>query len=147
MWIFFFIKCSIPQSTFFSLLSRPSVLLLSTIFTDAVSKENAEKVANAAIKTIGVICGNLEVNPYHKGGFTCSFESDFESEDWGRIILQTIGLAQSIGYAYILYGDIANELDMWSNESSVSGVTNIQVIAIKKGPQVTGEGAQVACAE
>ncbi len=101
------------------------------IFTDAGSKEKAEKVANATIKTIGVIGGNVDVNPYHKGGFTCSFESDSESGEWGSIILKTISLAQNIGRSYILNGDISVELDMWSNESSVSGVTNIQVIARK----------------
>ncbi len=102
------------------------------IFTDAGSEEKAEKVASTTIKTIGVIGDNLDVNPYHKGGFTCSFESDPETSEWCNTVLTTISLAQNIGRSYTLNGDISSELDMWSNESTVSGVTNIQVITRKK---------------
>ena len=102
------------------------------IFTPAGSKDKAMKVAKSVVKFIGVSHSELVVEPYHKGGFTCSFETIVSKGDWSCVVFETIELAQIIGRAYTITGSIHDELDMWSNEPSVSGVTNIQVMAEKR---------------
>lgn len=101
------------------------------IFTDAGNQDKALKVAKSAIKSVGVSQIDIVVEQYHKGGFSCSFETLTESSNWSDVVVSTIQLAQNIGRAYIISGSINNELEMWSNDPSVSGVTHIQVMAIK----------------
>jgi len=101
------------------------------VFTDAGSKDKAMKVAKSVVKSIDISYSELLVEPYHKGGFTCSFETPVSKGDWSLVLLQTIELAQKVGRSYIITGSIQNELDLWSNESNISGVTNIQIVVVK----------------
>lgn len=101
------------------------------IFTDTGNQDKALKVAKSAIKSVGVSQIDIVVEPYHKGGFSCSFETITDSANWAELVVSTIQLAQKIGRAYIISGSINNELEMWSNDPSVSGITHIQVMAIK----------------
>ncbi len=91
------------------------------------------KVVKSVFKSIGISHSKLVIEPYDKGGFTCSFETPKSKGDWSLVVLQAMELAQNIGRFYIITGSIQDELDLWSNESSVSGVTNIQVVVVKSG--------------
>lgn len=100
------------------------------IFSDARSNDKAFKIAKSVITSIGVSHTDLIIEPY-KGGFTCTFKTKVSTTNWSNVVLQTIELAQNIGRAFTLTGNIQTELDMWSNESSITGVTNIQVLVEK----------------
>jgi hypothetical protein len=101
------------------------------IFTDANSINSTEKVLKWFVEKLGVEFTSKVIEKYHKGGHTCSFETHLELDDWPKAVLNTIELAQKMGRSYTINNSIICDLDLWSNESSISGVTNIQVSVTK----------------
>ncbi|MGX5200616.1 hypothetical protein [Aliikangiella sp. IMCC44632] len=65
--------------------------------------------------------------PYHKGGYVCSFSIEENSQSWLETAYATIQLGQIVGRGWILTGSIEEEVDLWSNESCISGVDNIHI--------------------
>jgi len=98
------------------------------IFTDANTSEKAGKVLHKVIARLETNCSSEKVEPYHKGGFVCSFSTSTETSSWSQSIFQALSMAQKIGRGWVLTGDITEELDAWSNESSVVGVQNIHLV-------------------
>ena len=97
------------------------------IFTDANTKNKANRVLSRFISELDINTNSSKVEPYHKGGFICTFDSDITFPSWQDNIFLALQLAQKVGRGWILTGDINNEVDAWSNDSSISGVTNIQL--------------------
>jgi hypothetical protein len=100
------------------------------IFTDTNTSEKANKVLQKVIAQLQIECKSEKVEPYDKGGFVCSFSSSIEVSSWSQSVLQALFLAQKIGRNWVLSSDISEELDAWSNESSISGVQNIHLIVL-----------------
>lgn len=98
------------------------------IYTDAGSPEKAQGIVSAAIEKLSVATNDLKIERYHKGGFVCSFVSSSSSTSWPEVVLEAVKNAQTIGRNWLLTGDINNELDLWSNESSVIGIKSINLI-------------------
>lgn len=101
------------------------------IFTNSSTEEKAKKVFNAFSKTIAIQCGNLIIEPYHKGGYTCSCTIKLKATEWPEATLEALTKAQSVGRSWVLTGNIETELDAWSNEPCISGIQNIQLALIK----------------
>ena len=98
------------------------------IFTDANTSDKAWKVLRKVITVSETDCSSEKVEPYHKGGFVCSFTISNEALDWAQAIFHALAIAQKIGRGWMLSGDITEELDAWSNDSSVVGVQNIHLV-------------------
>lgn len=97
------------------------------IFADARSPEGARRVSERVGKALDAVAQSMTVEPYPKtGGYTIAFESPVESRDWPDMILQVLNRAQRIGYQWTLNGSILEELDIFTNRSSISGVRLIQ---------------------
>lgn len=97
------------------------------VFTDATTAEKAEKILSKVMEKLSLAEIEASIEPYHKGGFVCSFFTSSSIESWPEVILSTINTAQIIGRSWLLTGDINNEIEMWSNESSIIGVKSINV--------------------
>ncbi len=98
------------------------------LFIDAKSLKNTEVVFNRVINILSVKFTNLTIEPYHKGGFTCSFLTSNNSDQWSETVINSLSLAQKIGRDWILLENIRIELNAWSNKPSIPGVQNIQLI-------------------
>lgn len=98
------------------------------IFTDANTPEKARKVLKRLIEKLAVVHSAEKIEPYHKGGFACSFSTFPEAKEWSEVVLESLALAQAIGRGWILTADIQSELEAWSNESAVAGVQNIHLV-------------------
>jgi hypothetical protein len=97
------------------------------LFTDSSSAKSAEKVMLSSAKKLGLKPEQKEINSYHKGGFTCSFSTQLEIESWDQVPYIALKYAQLIGRQWIITGNIEFEFSAWSNDSSVPGITNIEV--------------------
>ncbi|MBN2733187.1 MAG: hypothetical protein JXR26_12220 [Balneolaceae bacterium] len=98
------------------------------IFTNAQTEEKASQVIENLLDQLSVDYSNLEIKPYHKGGFTGTFCHPAGADTWSEAVIETLANAQQIGRSWILSGDIEKELDAWSNNSSITGVTNLHII-------------------
>jgi len=95
------------------------------IFTDANRQDKAAKVMRRVLSKLQTEALNVKIEPYHKGGFTCTFDTSCEIDQWSDVVLYAIALAQSIGRGWLLSGDIRQGLEAWSNDSPVVGVKNV----------------------
>ena len=96
-----------------------------TLFTDTNTDKSAKIVLNRTIKAMDANILSHTIEAYNKGGHKVCLEIQTESSSYNKSIKQCIELAQRIGRSYILNGSIDQELDLWSNDSSVSGLTSI----------------------
>jgi len=97
------------------------------IFTDAKNIKNSEVVLGKVFKKLDAEPVNSHVEPYHKGGHRCSFDTELNANNWADAVFLTIYSSQLIGRGWEISGSIDEEVNMWSNDSNISGVTNIQV--------------------
>lgn len=100
------------------------------VFIDANSEKKAEKVSKKFIAKLGVECALDKIEPYSTG-FVCTFSSIVDTSNWSECVLDSLALAQKVGRAWVLSGAIEDELDGWSNVSSVIGVNNIQLLVTR----------------
>lgn len=108
------------------------------LFTNCTSQEAALKVAARLFEQIGLGVSSLRAESYHKGGFTVRTTSSHVAQTWAEFVVLALALAQSAGRAWILNGSIADELDAWSNDSTVSGVSSIHVQATRQQRPISG---------
>ena len=101
------------------------------LFTDAHDAAAADKLLKRAAASSGVEVCESSVEPYHKGGHKVSFSSKVSAEGWPAIVVEVLSTAQGLGRAWQLSGDIADEVDAWSNEISVSGIGSAHVVVIR----------------
>lgn len=100
------------------------------VFIDANSEKKAEKVSKKFIAKLGVECALDKIEPYSTG-FVCTFSSIVNTSNWSECVLDSLALAQKVGRAWVLSGAIEDELDGWSNVSSVIGVNSIQLLVTR----------------
>lgn len=98
------------------------------IFTDAKTEEKASRIIDNLLDQLSVEYINLEIEPYHKGGFTGTFYHPAGVNTWAEAVIETLTKAQQAGRSWMLSGNTKIELDAWSNHSSIPGVTSIHVI-------------------
>lgn len=80
-----------------------------------------------AISSLGIEAENPIIEPYHKGGYVCSFISKTEAENWKEIPYSALAQAQKIGRMWVVSGNVDFEFSAWSNESSISGIVSIEI--------------------
>lgn len=97
------------------------------IFTDTSSTDKAVKVCNAVKKKIPYPQSDTVVADYPKGGHRCTFTTDAPAGDAASQVVAVISTAQQLGYGWSLYGDIEEEFSLWSNQSSLPGITAIEI--------------------
>jgi hypothetical protein len=97
------------------------------VFTNAHDKESARVLLKRTIKALGVEANEAETEPYYKGGFLISFGTVPASSVWSERVVELIVLAEKIGRGWILLGSIVQELNLWSNESTIAGVQSIHL--------------------
>ena len=97
------------------------------VFTNAHNEKSASVLLKRTIETLGVDANETETEPYYKGGFLISFGTVPASSVWSETVVELIVLAEKIGRGWILLGSIVQELNLWSNESTIVGVQSIHL--------------------
>jgi hypothetical protein len=98
------------------------------IFTNCTSDPAARKVADHVWTLAKLEPRSVYAEPYHKGGYVVFGKVELEVSEWPQAVLLALQMAQSAGRAWTISGDIADELDAWSNESLVSGIRSLHVL-------------------
>lgn len=96
------------------------------LFTDAHTEVNARRVAARAFERLNRRHDAVAVAPYHKGGFTISFQTS-HSGSWPDNVVEVLSAAQHLKGSWELNCRILEELDIASAKLHVSGVTAIHV--------------------
>ena len=87
------------------------------VFTDC-----SAKVAKRYFSTIGSEPSTLTITPYHKGGFLIAGAIPISAHNWPEVIFEALSAAQNVGRAWVITGNIDEELDAWSNDSVILGI-------------------------
>ena len=77
-------------------------------------------------KQLSTIVLDETLAPYEKGGFVISFWVNHPCVSWNDYVVEVIALGQSLGRNWGINGDITQQVDGWSNESSIPGIQSIQ---------------------
>ena len=101
------------------------------IFTDSKSQAGAEKILNRSVSSLSVPVEIGVIKLHRMGTFTCTFSTELVEQPWSECVFNSLELAQRVGRGWVLTGNIKDELDAWSSESSVSGVKNIHLLVLK----------------
>ena len=99
------------------------------IFTDCKSDAASNRVVVSHFKAIGITALDISATPYHKGGFIVTADSEHSSENWSNFVVAVLSLAQKAANGWTISGDIAEELDAWSNSARTAGVSAIHIQA------------------
>lgn len=102
------------------------------IFTDAANEKKALVVLNKVKNAIEFGSQSESCEPYHKGGFVCSLQVNISGASWEEMPYKLLSLCQSIGRAWQVAGSIEEEFDAWSNESNITGVSNVHVQCLRQ---------------
>jgi len=97
------------------------------IFVDCKSSASASALASKLFQLASRTPGSIAVEPYHKGGHLITAATVLSETSWPHCVLESLSLAQRVARGWSITGNIQEELDAWSNESSVSGVTSIHL--------------------
>jgi hypothetical protein len=95
------------------------------IFIESAKETKAVKVFARFCGELGVSIDGLVLEPYHKGGYVASFETQLESDQWNDCVVEIIALGQRVAYQWLITGSVHDSLDGWSSDSRVSGITNV----------------------
>jgi len=98
------------------------------IFIESDRRVTAERIGSTVAHRLSVE-GNVVCEPYYKGGHTCVFRCDTGASSWPELVFALLGKAQTLGRSWQLSGAIEEELDAWSNEPSLKGITAIHLQA------------------
>ena len=98
-----------------------------SVFTNTDSADSATIVSNRVSKAIGTDKRAFEIEEYSKGGHKCTLVLDVEITPWEHVVYSTIEMAQAVGRNFSVTGSIGDDLDLWSNDSSISGVDSIHL--------------------
>jgi hypothetical protein len=99
------------------------------IFTDCKSATAANRVVSTHFKAIGIAALEVSAAPYHKGGFIVTADTEHSSESWPHFVVEALSLAQKSATDWALSGNIAEELDAWSNSARTAGVSAMHIQA------------------
>ncbi|MCE5327905.1 MAG: hypothetical protein LLG01_15975 [Planctomycetaceae bacterium] len=68
---------------------------------------------------------NLDIQPYHKGGFVVMFSTSHPYSRWADFVFSVISLGQRLGRSWMITGDIEYDPEGMTTETVVSGVSAI----------------------
>lgn len=97
-------------------------------FTDAGNEPKARKVLGWVLDKLQVEASDLQIEPYHKGGFVLAFHTKPIGTDWPETVLDVLSSAARVGHGWFLKGSITEEVDAYCNKPGVAGVTFVHVV-------------------
>lgn len=99
--------------------------LIWCIYTETKSKEKAGRLLKKIAELLEVELGATSIQKNDKGGCSCVFSHKLNCAGWGDNAYECLRFAQRIGYSWNLYGDIEEEVDIWSEKIKLPGIVSI----------------------
>ena len=97
------------------------------IFTNTNNEDKTKALVARLVNKNKDEYSDLKIELYHKSGFVSHFTTPLASSKWSEVIVESLSKAQVVGRSWIVTGNIETELEAWSNDSSISGVENMQI--------------------
>ena len=97
-----------------------------SIWVNANKETGAQKLLNRVLKRMGIEASEIQIDPYHKGGFKVSFEVTHDENKWSDLVIECIALGQKTAHGWGLYGDILHDPGASSDQTNVAGVDLIE---------------------
>ena len=101
------------------------------IFTNTNNENKTKILVGQFVNVLTSVNSNLNIEPYHKGGYVSSFTTSLATSLWSDIVLESLSKAQAVGRGWVITGNIETEIEAWSNEADISGIQNIQMFVEK----------------
>lgn len=101
------------------------------LFTDATSEAKARRVYRHFTAALSPDARLQSIQSYHKGGYTLESRTEFPRGRWPEMVLLCLEQAQQVGRSWVITGNIRRELEAWTNNPTVAGITNIEVLIEK----------------
>lgn len=101
------------------------------IFANVSNENKAETVLKHFLKELDTSPNETHIEIYHKGGFLLTIETITKNENWAEVVLELLTLAENAGRGWQISGSIQDELDLWTNESSVGGVQSVNLQCLR----------------
>ena len=90
--------------------------------------KSAEKIVNAIKLLIGAEFQTTEIEKYNKGGHVCTLSAHFQAGQWPETVFGVISMGQNVARGWQITGDIHEEIDLFSSETSISGLQAVNII-------------------
>ena len=97
-----------------------------TIWVNANKESGAEKLLSRVLKRMDMEAKDVNIAPYHKGGYIISFQVAHEEGSWNDIVIECIALGQRTAHGWGIYGDVLQDPGASSNQTNVAGVDMIE---------------------
>jgi hypothetical protein len=97
-----------------------------TIWVNANKETGAEKLIKRVLKRMDVEGKDIEIRPYHKGGYKIEFKLLHSKKGWNDLVVECIALGQRTAHGWGIYGDIFQDPGASSNRTNVAGVEMIE---------------------
>ena len=98
------------------------------LFTKADSKVAAEKIVESVAQKLDIPITESSIFSESTNRFEATFSTPVSQANWASLVVQALALAQKIGRAWHLSGDVEKELDAWSNEPALSDISSIHMM-------------------
>lgn len=106
--------------------------IICKIWVNAKTTDKTVRLLKKVEEKLGKELAETIIESYPKiNGFVVRFVLSIENENWNDSVLETISIAQRIGYAWQIGGRIEDEFSIYSNKASVFGVESIELTVTK----------------
>lgn len=96
-----------------------------SIFVDATTVPKTEKICRQFFSRIGKTEKDKHIEPCHKGGHKITFVTTHTQKSHAENVLEIMDLANRVGKAWVLRGNILMDPSGWSTEGNLPGITAV----------------------
>ncbi len=100
------------------------------LFTNVNSEVSVNKIIKAVTKKMSVPISESKTDPNNNDGFIINLTTPIDEDSWSSAVVKSLAVGQQIGRTWHLAGNIENEVDAWSNDSVVSGITSLHMMLL-----------------
>lgn len=97
-------------------------------FTNDDAEDTVNEISAAVIKKMGIPVSTPKIEPYENFGVIIKINSPVSVDSWSSAVLDALVMGQKLGRSWHLAGNIEQELDAWSTESIIPGITQIHLM-------------------
>ncbi len=107
------------------------------IYTNAKSEAAANTILEDVSSSMAVPIAESSFDSSDRGGFVINLKTAISEDSWSLAVVRSIAIAQKIARTWHLSGDIESEVDAWSNEPAIPGLTSAHMILFPEdsGPE------------
>ena len=98
------------------------------LFTKDNSEDSINKIFDSVTKKINIPVSKSKIESSKERGVIIELTTPISEESWSLAVVRALAIGQKIGRAWHLSGNIEIEVDAWSNESEIPGITALHLM-------------------